>query len=287
MVRTRILWPRISANLARGLFAAISVSATEIYSGNAVVFVQRREGGVPVWSRDANTKALEAILGPEHALASAAIPMLFRAVRMGEEYFCDGSLRQNTPLSPALRLGADRLLIVSLNHLESGPKRGAANRGYPSTPLLMGKVLNALMLDQTDYDLDRMRRFNAFLERGVQSFGPDFLEKMNETATGRRAQPYRIIRDLVLRPSRDLAELAAVHARKDRLSGIDSPALPTRLLQRIAQSQLMTEADLASYLLFDGAYARDLMTLAMEDTHARRQELVRFFTESASGSVAA
>jgi NTE family protein len=103
MVRTRASWPRISANLARGLFSAISVSATQIATGRTVVFVQRREGGVPAWSRDPFVEAREAILGPEHALASAAIPLLFRSVKIGDEYFCDGSLRQNTPLSPALR----------------------------------------------------------------------------------------------------------------------------------------------------------------------------------------
>ncbi|MBX5481622.1 MAG: patatin-like phospholipase family protein [Myxococcaceae bacterium] len=289
MVRTRASWPRISANLARGRFDALSVSATQISTGKTIVFVQRREGGVPPWSRDPYTEARETILGPEHALASAAIPLLFRAVKIGEEYFCDGSIRQNTPLSPALRLGADRVLIVSLKapRPDEPPADKPRHRAYPTTPMVMGKVLNALMLDHTDYDLDRMHRFNAILETGRRTYGPDFVEKINETVRAMRGQPYRVVHDLVLRPSRDIAAIAVKHARKDRLALSGSPTLPTKLLHRIAQSQLLTEADLASYLLFDGEYARDLIHLAMEDTHARREELIRFFGEAMDGSRAA
>lgn len=278
MVRTRASWARVSANLAKGLFSALSVSTTHIATGTSVVFVQRREGGVPPWTRHRHTEAREAIMAPEHALASAAIPMLFRAVKIGDEYYCDGSLRQNTPLSPALRLGADRVLIVSLKHKKAPKPEPVVSRTYPTTPMLMGKVLNALMLDSTDYDLERMRRFNAILQTGQKNYGPDFLDRMNETVTAMRGAPYRVVRELVLRPSRDIATIAATHAKRDRMAHIPSPTLPTKMLHRIAQSQLLNEADLASYLLFDGAYAKDLIEMAMEDTHARREELLRFFS---------
>jgi len=278
IVRTGTGWPRISANLARGLFSAISVSTTELGTGKSIVFVQRREGGVPPWSRNPNTEARETILGPEHVLASAAIPMLFRSVRIGEQYFSDGSLRQNTPLTPALRLGAERLLIVSLKAQRSElPESGL--RSYPTTPLLMGKVLNALMLDHTDYDLDRLHRFNSILEAGRLTYGDDFISKINETVKLQRGQPYRQVKDLVLRPSRDIAVIASEHARRRKLPVTTQATLPTKLLHRVAQSQLITEGDLASYLLFDGDYSKDLISLAMEDAHAKREELGRFFTE--------
>ena len=142
MVRTRIPWPRISANLAKRALGALSLSTTRVADGKTVVFVQTRDGVVPPWSRDPFTEARYAVVGSEHALASAAIPMLFKSVHIGDEYFCDGSVRQNTPLSPALRLGAERVLILTLRYRPPGglppPKKMAS---YPSTPVLMGKVL--------------------------------------------------------------------------------------------------------------------------------------------------
>lgn len=279
MVRTRAEWRRVTENLEAGLFSALSVSTTEIASGRTVVFVQRKEPGLPAWSRDPYTEARAAVLAPEHALASAAIPLLFRSVKIGDEYFCDGSLRQNTPLSPALRLGAEKVLIVSLRYRpRDRPLPAPQLTEYPTTPMLMGKVLNALMLDHTDYDLDRLRRFNAMLEAGQQAFGPDFITRMNESVRSMRGQPYRLVKDLVLRPSRDIGTIAVTHARRNRAFG-ESRTLPTKLLHRLARSQIVSEGDLASYLLFDGAYASDLIALAMEDTHAQREELIRFFTE--------
>lgn len=276
MVRTRTVWPRLSANLAKGLFSAIAVSATRINDGRTVVFVQRKEGGIPPWSRDPTTEARETIIGPEHALASGAIPLLFRSVRIGNEFFCDGSVRQSTPLSPALRLGADRVLILSLRHKPKTRAPVQPMHAIPSTPLLVGKVLNALMLDHTEYDLDKLRRFNALLETGTRTYGPDFLEKMNETMQQLRGQSYRMVRELVVRPSRDLSEIAAELLKERKMAEDDEP-LPKRWLGAIAKSQLLTQADLASYLLFDSAYAKRLIQLAMEDCHARRDELVSFF----------
>ncbi|MFN0063414.1 MAG: patatin-like phospholipase family protein [Myxococcaceae bacterium] len=280
MVRTQTDWKGIARNLAAGHLSALSVTATEIRSGKTVVFVQRREGGVPAWSRDPTTVARPAVIGPDHALASAAIPLLFRPVRVEQEFFCDGSLRQNTPLSPALRLGATRVLIVSLKTRSTRVSPTPTTTAYPTTPMLMGKLLNALLLDHTDYDLDRLRRFNGILESGQATFGPDFIERINETIRAARGQPYRLVQDLVLRPSQDIALIAAKHAKKDRLPALTSPSLPTKLLHRLAKSQLVAEGDLASYLLFDGAYARDLITLGMEDAHAQKDALTRFFAEA-------
>lgn len=284
MVRTRIPWSRISANLARGLFSALSVTATQINNGQTVVFVQQRDSPLPTWSRDPSTLARDVVIGPEHALASSAIPLLFRSVKIGEEYFCDGSLRQSTPLSPALRLGADRVLIISLKYRSADPVAAPnASLTYPTTPVLMGKVLNALLLDHTDYDLDRLRRFNQILQAGKEAFGEQFAPKMNEVVTRSRGQPYRTIHDLVLRPSRNISAIAAAHAKRKGSAPL-SQSLPTKMLHRLAQSQLVNESDLASYLLFDGAYAKELVELAMEDTHHRRDDLIRFFDPDQAGA---
>ncbi len=275
LVRHAIDWPRIAANLARGLCSAVSVSATRIRDGKTVIFIQRREGGVPHWSRDPYQQPVEVVLGPEHALASAAIPLLFKSARVADDYYCDGFVRQNTPLSPALRLGADRVLILSLRHKPKSEVAPAKQVTMPTTPQVIGKVLNALMSDRTDYDLDRLRRLNEMLESGRRTYGDDFVSRMNETLEQIRGQPYRVVRDLVVRPSRDLSELARPHLEKR--AKLEAQALPTRLLHRLSGSNLFTQAELGSYLLFDAEYANDLISLAMEDAHARRDQLIEFF----------
>jgi NTE family protein len=93
-----------------------------------------------------------------------------------------------------------------------------------------------------------------------------------------------LVEDLVIRPSRDIATIAADHARRTRPGEMTRRSLPTKMLHRLAQSQLVSEADLASYLLFDGAYAKDLIDLAMEDAHRQRDALVRFFEPEADAT---
>lgn len=276
MVRDGVPWDQIGRNLNSGLLKALSVSATQISTGNTVVFVQRTEGDVPPWSRDPYTEARAAVIGPEHVLASSSIPLFFRSVKVDGDYYCDGGLRQNTPLSPALRLGAQKVLLVSLKHRpEEGPRR-APSISYPTTPALMGKVLNALLLDHTDYDLDRLRRFNDILKAGRAAYGDEFIPRINETVQRTRGQSYRLVEDLVLRPSRDIAIIASQYTRRKKASTY--PSLATKLLHRVARSQLLSEADLASYLLFDGGYTQELMELAMEDAHSKREALIHFFS---------
>ncbi|MCU0700339.1 MAG: patatin-like phospholipase family protein [Myxococcaceae bacterium] len=276
LVHQRIAWPRIAANLAKGHFQALAVSTTRIRDGRTQVFVQRREPGLPEWSRDPWTVATEVVLSPEHALASAAIPLLFRSVKVGDEFYCDGFVRQNTPVSPALRLGADRLLILSLGHKPRVAVEPPKLKALPSTPQVIGKVLNALMLDRLDHDLDRLRRINALVEKGRQLGGDAFVEQLNQAVSSTRGSPYRFVRELVVRPSRDLADLARPHLEA-RAKKESTDALPTRLLHRLAGSQLFSQAELGSYLLFDAPYARDLIELGMHDAHERREQLLAFF----------
>lgn len=276
IVRHAIDWPRIAANLARGLCSAVSVSATRIRDGKTVIFIQRKEAGLPRWSRDPYQQPVEVVLGPEHALASGAIPLLFRSVKVGDEYYCDGFVRQNTPLSPALRLGADRVLILALRHKPKSAMDPPKLTAMPTTAHIIGKVLNALMVDRTEYDLERLRRLNEVLESGRRNYGDDFFTRMNESLEEIRGQAYRLVRDLVVRPSRDLADLARPHLEK-RAKQESAAALPTRLLHRLSGSNLLAQAELGSYLLFDAAYANDLISLAMEDAHARRDQLIEFF----------
>src|SRR5439155_1498116 len=122
-------------------------------------------------------------------------------------------LRLNTPLAPALRLGADRLLIVGLRHMPTPAEEAAlaAHReaNYSSLAYLAGKVLNALLLDHVDYDVDRLRLVNAILDTGARAYGPEFLRRINQVIEEMRGTPYRVVRDVYVLPSRDLAVMAA------------------------------------------------------------------------------
>src|SRR5205823_827354 len=150
------------------------VSTTHVASGKTVVFVDM-SGELPAWSRDPHVRAQKTRITPSHALASAAIPLLFPAMPIDGAYYVDGGLRQNTPLSPALRLGADRVLVVSLKHQPLRPPSEELARAreeeLPSPFFLIGKTLNALLIDRVDYDLDRLRRMNAIIGAGIANYG--------------------------------------------------------------------------------------------------------------------
>src|SRR5438128_11926697 len=264
LVRERIPWSDLRRHIDAGAIEAVAVTATEIGSGKSVVWVDNREGVVRRWARDPFVIARPARLEPGHALASAAIPFLFPALKIGDGYYCDGGLRLNTPLAPALRLGADRLLILGLRHQPTpeeearlAPKREAS---YHSLAFLGGKVLNALLLDHVDYDVDRLRLVNAILDTGTRVYGPDFLTRMNEPIEALRGTPYKVVRNLYLRPSRDLGVLAAEclehHGEREGLRERLAHAVI-----RYAVQGVVGEADLFSYLFFDRCYAEHLMEL--------------------------
>lgn len=278
VVIDQVPWQQIRTNMQRGLFDALTVSATHIASGKTTVFVDRKGGGVPKWSRDSRVHARSARIGPEHALASAAIPFLFPAISVGDEYYCDGGLRQNTPLSPALRMGANRVLVVALRSDEAVRVRhGEGEKDkYPTPVHMMGKIFDALLLDHLDYDLLRLQGFNQLMSDGCEAFGPDFVDQINKTAETVRGASYRPVETLVIRPSRDIGEMTNefVESHPGIWQGVQG-----FLFSMLARSDIMTESDLMSYLLFDGRFAQALIELGMTDADASREQLLAFFKE--------
>src|SRR5262249_52799853 len=183
LVADGIAWKGLRHNLESGALQALAIAATEIATGRSVVFIDTHTGTAPQWARDPFVIAHPTHIRPAHALASAAIPLMFPAVRIDGAYYCDGGLRLNTPLAPALRLGADRVLVIGLRHPRSPLEedRLAHRRvgNYANPMYLLGKALNALMLDRIEYDVDRMRLFNAILDGGTRLYGPEFLQRIN------------------------------------------------------------------------------------------------------------
>jgi NTE family protein len=275
-----IPWRGIERSIRSGLLQGLSVSATHVGTGHTVVFLQTAEPVPREWSRDPFVRHRAARIGPRHVLASASIPLLFPAVKIGDEYFTDGGLRQNTPMSPAIRLGADRLLLVSLRYVANEPKVIQKERveAYPKPLFLAGKALNALMLDHTEYDLQRMQRINLILEAGHASFGEKFEAMMNHELVRLRGAPLRRIQAVHIRPSEDIGALAAHFVRAGRVN-VDG-ILARKLIQRLAAGEAAHESDLLSYLLFDGDYAAELIELGRKDAAKKEDELASLFDVS-------
>jgi NTE family protein len=272
-----IPWRGIERSLRSRALHAMSVSATHVGTGHTVVFLSCADPVPREWSRDPFVRHRAARIGPRHVLASAAIPMLFPAVKIGEDFYTDGGLRQNTPMSPAIRLGADRMLLVSLRHVAPPSKEIEREHAaaFPRPLFLAGKALNALLLDHTEYDLARMQRINLILEAGRASFGDKFEDMMNHALVGLRGAPLRRIQAVHVRPSEDIGRLAAefVASGRVKVSGL----VARRLIQRLASGEARHESDLLSYLLFDGEFAMQLIELGRNDAAKKADELAALF----------
>jgi len=279
LVKRGMRWQTISSNIASGDLKALAVNATHVASGKTHVFIQRASTDPLNFSTDPQIEAHETEIGPQHALASAAIPWVFPAVEINGQVYVDGGLKLNTPISPALRLGADRLFVIGLrSKAETQVRPSASMDQFPSAAFLFGKILNAFMLDKTDYDLKRLQRFNSLLKGGTKAFGDDFLRVMNDTMTDLRGSTYREIETLSLSPSENISEIATKHIRSgtiaSRAGGLVGP-----FLRRISDSSDEQASDLLSYLLFDGEFSNDLIRLGMHDADAERKRIIEFFSE--------
>jgi NTE family protein len=280
LVREQIPWAELRRRLDSREVDAVAIAATEIESGKSVVWVDRPGTTASNWSRDPFVVARSTALEPRHALASAAIPFIFPALRVDGSFYCDGGLRLNTPLSPALRLGVDRLLVIGLRHVPTTAEDAAlaAHResNYPTLTYLTGKVLNALLLDHVDYDVDRLALTNALLETGLRTYGPDFVDRMNETIVPLRGAPYRVVRHVHLRPSRDLGVMAA-ECVEHRPAGRGLKGWLADAVVRYAIRGVAMEADLLSYLYFDPCFADHLIELGRRDAEAQSDALATLF----------
>jgi NTE family protein len=289
LVRQAIVPGSIRKNLELGHLRALTVSTTDVASGRTVIFLQRKEPGLPPWSIEPTLTVRAAQISAEHALASAAVPLLFPAVRIGGEFYCDGGLRQNVPLSPARRLGADGLIVVNPRYIPAEPPLPEVarerERDYPGPFFLFGKALNALLLDRIDADIDRLHRINRILDAGVRRYGPRFVEEINEELVGKgQTRGLKRLRVVHIRASQDIGALAANYARSPEFAARSS-GLIGKMIRRISEWEGAGEADLLSYILFDGEFSARLIELGRTDARARHSELCAFFedlTRSAS-----
>jgi NTE family protein len=265
-----------------GHLFALAIAATSYHSGRSFIFVQGRPGH-PVWMKSRRVvRPVELTL--DHVRASAAIPIVFPPVSIRsagtEVFFGDGGLRQVTPLSPAIRLGAQRLFAIGvrsqgaaarLSHAELG----AEGRRIAEPPLaqICGVFLNAIFLDHLDTDLDHLKRMNELILSYRGRADP-----AGDLAAGEVREPMRIVEPFAIGPSEDLALVAERCAHR-------MPRLLRHVMDGLGTPDAQS-ADLMSYLLFDGSYTRALIDIGYRDAEAAIDEM-EHFVRSEAATVAA
>ncbi len=240
---------RMRMVMAAGKLEALALTATDLLSGDSVTFFETLLA-TSEWSR-AWRRGEASRLSITHLMASTAMPLLFPGVRIADSIFGDGAVRQLTPLSPAVHLGADRIFAISVRENARGSTALPGMRQSASPAQILGLALDTLFLDTLDADLERLERVNQFLASNT-------------------AQPseYHGIEALVLRPSVDITKIAA--------ELIDSLPRSTRTLLRLLGAGRGDGGRLGSYLLFEAEFTRALIAAGRADAHDNQSAIVHF-----------
>jgi NTE family protein len=249
LLERHVNFARIGLHIERGLLDAVAITASGYSSGRGVTFYQA-VGQPPPWQRE-RMLSRPAELTLDHVMASVAIPLLFEAVRIDDDWYGDGAMRDHTPLSAAVNLGAQRLLVISTRN--SDPVPLPQPPPYPQLGKIAGYVLDSLFMDGVEPNLKRLQRLNELVR--LNNVSPPLRQ-------GRRL---RQIDACVINPSLDLRRIAARHT--DRF-----PAPVRRLFRGIGAFGELSP--LPSYLLFDGAFCRELMDLGYADAQRRKDEIM-------------
>ena len=261
---------RIREHLRTRRLTGLAISATHVATGRAAVFYETATPLAP-W-RSIDEVPRPTTITVEHAMASASIPLVFPPVWIDGELYCDGGLRQMVPLSPSLHLGARRLLVinpVAKTDIDDSQARVEAS----TSPLyLAGKALNALFLDRTEVDVARVDQLSAVLRAGRRRFGPRFDADIDDELRAMGENPIHEVETLRIGPSRDLGKLACDVLTSPEFAKRERGFVGT-VMRWLAQAGATRTGDLLSYLLFDGAFASELIALGRSDARAHHAEL--------------
>ncbi|MBI1858413.1 MAG: patatin-like phospholipase family protein [Candidatus Melainabacteria bacterium] len=266
-------WEQLRKNIDDGLIYALTITATSVSSGRSVVFYESADSHcIKVIPADSHTRFVPDKINHTHALASSAIPIFFKPEKIvfqdhskeHVDWFIDGGVRQNTPLLPALTLGADALAIVGLYHDDSSMLDA---EDKPSLLQNIGKLLNALFLDHIRYDTQTLRMVNEILEAINDE---TLLDSINEKRERRGKKKWRIIPDFIVSPSRFMSDIA--EEIWDNYPETRKNFRTLDWLFKLGNLKRHLRGDLLSYFFFHPIYAKALIDLGYKDaTEAIKQ----------------
>ena len=262
-LRTHLDCSRIQDNIRRGHLYALAISATNYSSGKSYLFIQGAKGHA-MWNRSRRV-TLATKITVEHVCASAAIPLVFQPVRLetarGTAFFGDGCLRLQQPLSPIIRLGAEKVFAIGVRCENLEHQEEATDQKDPSLAQVMGVLFNVMFLDHLATDVEHLERLNQLLVGGqINQLGVEGCERM---------RPLTVMQ---VAPSVNLTEVAADHQK-------DMPYLIQYFVNSLGRDAASC-SDLMSYLLFTPKYTRELIELGYHDADNRIDEIENYLFSS-------
>lgn len=254
LIQKNLQFENIDRNIKDGILHAVAISATSYQDSHGLCFVQGKPE-IQSWKKPRH-ESHKTILAAEHVMASAAIPLLFPPIQVGDKYFGDGCIRNQSPCGPAIYLGSDKIFVIGVRNQESDwvEQKTAGETKAPSVAKVLNTLLNAVMLDGVELDLEKLSNINRFAKLVPE-----------EQRKGLKQIEYAYIS-----PSVDIGKLAA--QRSSRL-----PRIVRYLLRGLGNVDDASE--IISYLLFDPGFLSQLIEIGFTDGMQNRDQIERFLTD--------
>ena len=256
LLRETIKFPDIQNNIESSSIESLAVTSASYRSRKSCTFFQANSNANN-WQKT-HREGKKTLINLDHLMASVALPLIFPAVRIKDQYFGDGAMRQATPLSPAIRLGAEKLMIISAKETDDRFESNNPGEQYPSFAKIAGYMLEALFLDGLYSDIERLNRINQIIKNSDD----------REIKTNSKTMKY--VDYIVISPSEDLNEIAQKHYHNMPLS--------IRLLLQGLGLLKDSRSELLSFLLFESVYTRELIDLGYRDGIVKKKEIADFMS---------
>ncbi|MBI4412534.1 MAG: patatin-like phospholipase family protein [Deltaproteobacteria bacterium] len=277
-IEKAVPWKMISKNIRSGLVKAMSLVATNVFTGRMELFIEKHPSVEYTGEHLHHFTPIK----PIHAKASAAIPIVFPSVMIDGIAYTDGGLRLNTPMSPAIQLGADSLLVIGLHH-RAGPEEKIPFHGKvgepPALGQVLGRVMNTIFLDRIQYDIEQLERINRIVDWAEMVYGENFLKELNQMLVSKKIRGdianrgLKRLNVLRIRPSEDIGEMFGRCFKKGRDRHFTSFE---KLLVRFLDVDPTNGIDFLSYIVFMPEYLKALLDLGFEDARRHHNQLKEF-----------